>query len=44
MRELDGDGAVMPGDSGKNGENVGDWAEDCGVIGVTADGETASML
>lgn len=42
--ELEGGGAVMPGESAKVGEDVGDWAEDGGVIGVTADGETASIL
>ncbi|KAF3550015.1 hypothetical protein DY000_02003157 [Brassica cretica] len=51
--ELEGDGAVIPGDSAKDGEDVGDSSEDGDVgdssedgevIGVPADGETAFIL
>lgn len=42
--EFDGDGVVMFGDLGKDGENVGDWVEDCGVIGVIVDGEIVLMI
>ena len=35
--ELEGDGAVMTGDSAKDGEDVGDATEDGEVIGVPAD-------
>lgn len=44
MPELEGDGAVMTGDSAKDGEDVGDPTEDGEVIDVPADGETASLL
>ena len=44
MPELEGDGAVMTGDSAKDGEDVGDPPEDGEVIGVPADGVTASLL
>ena len=42
--ELEGDGAVMTGDSAKDGEDVGDPTEDGEVIDIPADGETASLL
>ena len=44
MPELEGYGAVMTGDSAKDGEDVGDPPEDGEVIGVPAEGETASLL
>ena len=44
MPELEGYGAVMTDDSAKDGEDVGDPPEDGEVIGVPAEGETASLL
>lgn len=42
--EFVGGGAVMPGDSAKDGEDVDEWADDGEDIGVIADGETALIL